>query len=182
MRNFCNLIGLEQWDFSLIWNTYMWKLPTFCGYKRIIAFVRDIWHKYHSWYFKIVSNFTRLTAREITYNNFEVSHVVVMPNITPNHVLLPIQIMRSSLIQLLPTSSLAKLYMQSNWIKTICRKLRHDISKQIEQRTHTGISTASSLLLFFGTRLRRQNFNLAPTQYRQLRRLVKFLRFALCDS
>ena len=105
MRNFCNLIGLEQWDFSLIWNTYMWKLPTFCGYKRIIAFVRDIWHKYHSWYFKIVSNFTRLTTREITYNNFEVSPVVVMPNITPNHVLLPIQIMRSSLIQLLPTSS-----------------------------------------------------------------------------
>ena len=36
-----------------------------------------------------------------------------------------------------------------------------------------GISTASSLLPFFGTRLRRQNFNLAPTQYRQLRRLVK---------
>ena len=35
-----------------------------------------------------------------------------------------------------------------------------------------GISTASSLLPFFGTRLRRQNFNLAPTQYRQLRRLV----------
>ena len=34
-----------------------------------------------------------------------------------------------------------------------------------------GISTASSLLPFFGTRLRRQNFNLAPTQYRQLRRL-----------
>ena len=26
MRNFCNLIGLEQWYFSLIWNTYMWKL------------------------------------------------------------------------------------------------------------------------------------------------------------
>ena len=35
-----------------------------------------------------------------------------------------------------------------------------------------GISTASSLLPFFGTRLRRQNFNLAPTQYRQLRRLM----------
>ena len=30
-RNFCNLIGLEQWYFSLIWNTYMWKLQTFCG-------------------------------------------------------------------------------------------------------------------------------------------------------
>ena len=39
-------------------------------------FVRDIWHKYHSWYFKIVSNFTRLTASEITYN---------LPNITTNH-------------------------------------------------------------------------------------------------
>ena len=31
MRNFYNLIGLEQWYFSLIWNTYMWKLQTFCG-------------------------------------------------------------------------------------------------------------------------------------------------------
>ena len=47
-------------------------------------FVRDIWHKYHSLYFKIVSNFNRLTAREITYNNFVISLVVLMPNITPN--------------------------------------------------------------------------------------------------
>ena len=31
MRNFCNLIVLEQWYFSLIWKTYMWKLQTFCG-------------------------------------------------------------------------------------------------------------------------------------------------------
>ena len=30
-RNFCNLIGLERWYFSLIWNTYMWKLQTLCG-------------------------------------------------------------------------------------------------------------------------------------------------------
>ena len=29
MRNFCNLIGLEQWCFSLILNTYMSKLQTF---------------------------------------------------------------------------------------------------------------------------------------------------------
>ena len=57
-------------------------------YKQIIAwFVRDIWHKYHSWYFKIVSNFTRLTAREITYNNFEISLVVFMPNTTTNHAI-----------------------------------------------------------------------------------------------
>ena len=47
----------------------------------------DIWHKYHSGYFKIVSNFTRLTAREITYNNFEISLVVFMPNITTNHAI-----------------------------------------------------------------------------------------------
>ena len=33
----------------------------------------------------------------------------------------------------------------------------------------------SSLLPFFGTRLRRQDFNLAPTQYRQLRRLRDLL-------
>ena len=75
----------EQWYFSLIWYTYMWKLETFCGqwYRQIIAwFARDIWYKYHSWCFKIVPNFTRLTAREITYNNFEISLVVFMPNIT----------------------------------------------------------------------------------------------------
>ena len=49
--------------------------------------MRDIWHKYHSWYFKIVSNFTRLTAREIMYNDFEISLVVFMPNITTNHAI-----------------------------------------------------------------------------------------------
>ena len=38
-----------------------------------------------------------------------------------------------------------------------------------------GISTASSLRPFFGTRLRRQNLNPAPTQYRQLRRLQSAL-------
>ena len=27
----CNLVGLEQWYFSLIWKSYMWKLQTFCG-------------------------------------------------------------------------------------------------------------------------------------------------------
>ena len=31
MRNFCNLIGLEQWYLSLIWNTYIWKLQNYCG-------------------------------------------------------------------------------------------------------------------------------------------------------
>ena len=36
----------------------------------------------YSWYFKIISNFTRLKAREITYNNFEISLVVFRPNIS----------------------------------------------------------------------------------------------------
>ena len=66
----------------------MLKLQTFfvLYYKQITAwFVRDIRHKYHSWYFKIVSNFTRLTALEITYNNFEISLVVFIPDITTNH-------------------------------------------------------------------------------------------------
>ena len=31
MTNFCNLIGLEQCYFSLIWNAYMRKLQTFAG-------------------------------------------------------------------------------------------------------------------------------------------------------
>ena len=30
MRSFCNLIGLEQWYFSLIWNT-CWKITSLCG-------------------------------------------------------------------------------------------------------------------------------------------------------
>ena len=38
-------------------------------------------------YFQIVSNFTLLTAREITYNNSEISLVVFMTNITINHTI-----------------------------------------------------------------------------------------------
>ena len=37
--------------------------------------------------FKIVSYFTRLTAREITYNNSEISLVAFMRNITTNHAI-----------------------------------------------------------------------------------------------
>ena len=35
----------------------------------------------------MVLNFTRLTAREITYNNFEISLVVFMLNITTNRAI-----------------------------------------------------------------------------------------------
>ena len=42
----------------------------------------DIWHKYHGWYFEIVvSNLTSRLASEI-WDNFEISRVVFMPNIT----------------------------------------------------------------------------------------------------
>ena len=42
----------------------------------------DIWHKHHEWYFKIViRNFTSRLASEI-WDNFEISRVVFMPNIT----------------------------------------------------------------------------------------------------
>ena len=48
----------------------------------------DIWHQYHSWYFKIIPNFIRLTAREIMKNNFETSWLMVlMPNVTTNHAI-----------------------------------------------------------------------------------------------
>ena len=36
---------------------------------------------------KLSQNFTRLTARDITYNNFEMSLVLFMPNITTNHAI-----------------------------------------------------------------------------------------------
>ena len=42
----------------------------------------DIWHKYHKLYFKIViRNFTSRQASEIR-DNFEISRVLFMPNIT----------------------------------------------------------------------------------------------------
>ena len=53
----------------------------------LIVRYRYIWHKYQLQYFKIVSNLTRLTAREISYNNFEISLVVFMSNITTNHAI-----------------------------------------------------------------------------------------------
>ena len=36
---------------------------------------------------EIVSNFTRPTSRKITYNNFEISLMVFMSNITTNHAI-----------------------------------------------------------------------------------------------
>ena len=44
----------------------------------------DIWHKYHERYFEIIiRNFTSRYASEIC-DNFKISRVVFMPNITYN--------------------------------------------------------------------------------------------------
>ena len=43
--------------------------------------------KYHYDLFDIVSNFSCLRAREITYNNFEILLEVFMPNIMTNHAI-----------------------------------------------------------------------------------------------
>ena len=51
---------------------------------------------------EIVSNFTRLTAREITYNNFEISLVVFIPNITTNHAITYTNIMCKVRIENIP--------------------------------------------------------------------------------
>ena len=114
MKNYCNLIGSEQWHFSFIWNTYMWKLPTFWGqkYKQIMAwFVRDVWHKCHSWYFKIVSN----------YSNFEISLVVFMPNITTNHAITYTNFSLLSLFQIYDnTQWCAVMFYRKN---TLCLSL-----------------------------------------------------------
>ena len=62
-KNFCNLIGSVHLVFQLtVWNTYMWKLQTFCD----------------------ISKFSQIS---ITFNNFEISLVVFMPNITTNHAI-----------------------------------------------------------------------------------------------
>ena len=51
---------------------------------------------------EIVSNFTRLTAREIMYNNFEISLVIFIPNITTNHAITYTNIMCKVRIENIP--------------------------------------------------------------------------------
>ena len=62
-------------------------------------------------------SFTRLTAREITYNNFEISLVVFMPNITTNHAITYIVMVKNLDIMKPPysehvNSALALHYME----------------------------------------------------------------------
>ena len=60
------------------------------GGKLLLNFRAKFQHLYNymrNLSFKIVSNFTRLTAPEIKYNNFQMWLVVLMPNITTNHAI-----------------------------------------------------------------------------------------------
>ena len=88
LHNVHIILGHFRVAASLCFKACVLRVKLLIWTNEIIAwFVRDICHKYHSRYFKIVSKFTRLTAREITYNNFEISLVVFMPNITTNHAI-----------------------------------------------------------------------------------------------
>ena len=96
MINFCHLIGLEQWYFSLIWNTYMWKLQTFLWvvvktnnsmictwylaktplviFQNCLKFhsqLRITISKYHSWYLCQISLLIMLLPIQILRNNTE---------------------------------------------------------------------------------------------------------------
>ena len=53
----------------------------------IAWFVRDILHKNHSWYFTIVSNFTRTNGSWNYVNNFEISLMVFKLNMTTDHAI-----------------------------------------------------------------------------------------------
>ena len=53
-----------------------------------------------------------LTARENTYNNFEISLVVFMPNITPNHAITYTNYILSALRQFLFRFSLDTIYLK----------------------------------------------------------------------
>ena len=65
-----------------------------------------------------VSNFTCLTAREITYNKFEISLVVFMPNITTNHA---ITILLLLLLLLLLLYKALLFYLITCYVFLICR-------------------------------------------------------------
>ena len=84
IRNFCNLIGLEQCYFSLIWN------HTCENYK---PFVSEFRHKYHSWYFKIVSNFSCLKRLDVKLRTTILKyHLWYLYQTSLQIMLLPIQI------------------------------------------------------------------------------------------
>ena len=78
-----------QMELELLSNSFLWCCLLCC--KLFLNFevgrgnsmiCSHIWHKYHERYFKIVQrNFTSRWASEI-WDNFEISRVVFMPNIT----------------------------------------------------------------------------------------------------
>ena len=79
-------------------------------------------------YFKIVSNFTRLAAREITYNIFEISLVVLMTNITTNH---PITYTNSYTC---PLNHVSKLSVENLVLFTPSQGLNPSLSRDYKER------------------------------------------------
>ena len=79
--------GIIKVSVSVISLSLRLRLITLASTLIIPDITKIIVYKYHSWSFKIVPKFTRLTAREITNNNFKISLVAFMPNITSNHTI-----------------------------------------------------------------------------------------------
>ena len=72
MRNFCNLIGLDQWYFSLIWNTYMWKITNLLLVQNCLTFNSPIgsWNYIQQfWNITVVFTTNITTNHGITYTN-----------------------------------------------------------------------------------------------------------------
>ena len=90
-------LSIEQWYFSLIWNTCIVKITKLL---RVVVWTNNsmictwYWHWYHSRCFKIVSNFTRLTAREITHQTISKYHSWYLRQISLKNMLLPILILK----------------------------------------------------------------------------------------
>ena len=72
------------------------------------------------WYFKIVPNFTRRTAPEIMYNNFELLLVVFMPNISKNQAITY-------------TYTIHEKLLDSDWLRTVKFKCNTSAKKCKDQ-------------------------------------------------
>ena len=84
----------------------------------------------HTNFSTCVSNFTRLMAREITNNNFEISLVVFMPNITTNHAIICLYYYNGVVIftcRYLKLSWNTTALSQSNWRNSSCDSVTHVI-------------------------------------------------------
>ena len=77
LKPICSLTKQSNWT-KINRCRHMTEFPRLYSKQMISWSLCYTWHKYHWWYFRIVPNLTRLTAREIMYNNFELSLVVFL--------------------------------------------------------------------------------------------------------